>query len=169
MILIITSLALEKWKKECNMLLFWYKIFVHCKSKLLNVLVDSILNSKQLYILIWCMVWRPGIEPGPHWREASALTTLPPLLRIYTTEYKPGYFSWKATWLKSRLESTIDSSLNAKTAMFILFCRSPWFSSGLSVLHTKCTALWSNQHLTYHQPCRPLCTTSSSNPNCLCK
>ena len=42
----ITSLTLEKCKKNAICFkLFWYKIFVHWKSKLLNVLVDSVLNS----------------------------------------------------------------------------------------------------------------------------
>ena len=32
-------------------------------------------NSTHMY-----MVSTPGFEPGPHWWEASALTTAPPLL-----------------------------------------------------------------------------------------
>ena len=40
---LVTSLALEKGKKECKCFkLFWYKVFVHGKSKLLNFLVDSV-------------------------------------------------------------------------------------------------------------------------------
>ena len=47
----ITSLALEKCKKEWICFkLFWYKIFVHWKSKLLNVLVDSVLICWYLVI-----------------------------------------------------------------------------------------------------------------------
>ena len=45
---LITSLALEKCKKECNILAiffksFWTRFFVHWKLKLLNFLVDSVL------------------------------------------------------------------------------------------------------------------------------
>ena len=41
---IITYIALEKWKKECNILkLFWNEVLVFRKLKLLNCLVDSIL------------------------------------------------------------------------------------------------------------------------------
>lgn len=53
--------------------------------------------------------------------------------------------------------------------IFFFNCRSSWFSPSLSNLYTKCTALWSNQHLTYHQSCCTLCNASSSNPNCHCK
>ena len=31
------------------------------------------------------MVLTPGFEPGPHWWEASALTTVPPLLQVALT------------------------------------------------------------------------------------
>ena len=42
----ITSLALENIRKNAiHFKLFWYKIFVHRKSELLNVLVDSFLRS----------------------------------------------------------------------------------------------------------------------------
>ena len=43
---LITSLALEKCEKECNMLYITlrYKVFVHSELKLPNCLVDSILN-----------------------------------------------------------------------------------------------------------------------------
>ena len=61
----ITSLALENVRKNAICFkLFWYKIFVHWKSKLLNVLVDSVsiihltLNnwsiSKQNVLLVPC-------------------------------------------------------------------------------------------------------------------
>ena len=42
---LITSLTLEKCKKNNAVFfkLFWYKAFVHCKLKLLNFLVDSVL------------------------------------------------------------------------------------------------------------------------------
>ena len=42
----ITTLAFEKCKKKKNAIcfkLFWYKVFVHWKLKLLNFLVDSVL------------------------------------------------------------------------------------------------------------------------------
>ena len=44
---LITSIALEKCKKNNAILflLFWYKVFVHSILKLLNFLVDSVLNS----------------------------------------------------------------------------------------------------------------------------
>ena len=29
----------------------------------------------------------PGFEPGPHWREASVLTTAPPMFSLLTSEY----------------------------------------------------------------------------------
>ena len=32
------------------------------------------------------MAWTPGVEPGPHWWEASALTTAPPLLPEFGRE-----------------------------------------------------------------------------------
>ena len=106
----------------------------------LNVLVDSILNSMQLYIHVWCQ--GPDLNLG-HIGGRRVLPLLFHLCSQFILQ-KPGCSNWKATGLKSKLECTIASSLNAKTAVFALFCRSPWFSSGLSVLHTKCTALWSN-------------------------
>ena len=42
---LITSLALQKCKKECNIRyfkLFWYKVFVHGELKVLSFLVDSV-------------------------------------------------------------------------------------------------------------------------------
>ena len=42
------SIALTKCKKERDIVyykLFWYKVFVHWKLKLLNFLVDSVLNG----------------------------------------------------------------------------------------------------------------------------
>ena len=42
---LITSLAIEKCKKKTIFFkLFWYKVFVHSKLKLLNFLVDSVLT-----------------------------------------------------------------------------------------------------------------------------
>ena len=38
-------------------------------------------NQQQTYTYPH-MVLTPGVEPGPHWWEASALTTVPPLLPI---------------------------------------------------------------------------------------
>ena len=46
-----TSLALEKCKKECIFFkLFWYKFFVHWKLKLINFLMDSVLNLKVQFL-----------------------------------------------------------------------------------------------------------------------
>ena len=46
----------EKCKKECNMLLklFWYKVLVHSKLKLLNFLVDSVLMIEMSQINVFC-------------------------------------------------------------------------------------------------------------------
>ena len=47
-LILITSLALEKCKKKNAICfkLFWYKVFVHWKLKLLNFLVDPVLRFR---------------------------------------------------------------------------------------------------------------------------
>ena len=58
-------------------------------SKLLKIKITQCPGGFRLKFnatLHTCMVSRPGFEPGPHRREASALITVPPLLPIYSTE-----------------------------------------------------------------------------------
>ena len=50
---LIISIALEKCKKNVILFkLFWYKVFVHWKLKLLNFLMDSVLMQKDVK-LFW--------------------------------------------------------------------------------------------------------------------
>ena len=65
------------------MLLFWYKI---CPLKIKITQCPGGFHPKFNATLHTCMVSRPGFEPGPHRREASAPITVPPLRPIYTTE-----------------------------------------------------------------------------------
>ena len=54
---LITSLALAKCKKNAIFLLFWYKVLVHWKLKLLNFPVDSILIITNVHMYVfysWC-------------------------------------------------------------------------------------------------------------------
>ena len=61
---LITSLALEKCKKNAMLFkLFWYKVFVHWKLKLLNFLMDSVLNY-----------WNPSVPKVLPWLWASPST-----------------------------------------------------------------------------------------------
>ena len=70
-------------RKVTGLLLFWYKI---CPLKMKITQCPGGFHLKFNATLHTCMVSRPGFEPGPHRREASAPITVPPLLPIYTTE-----------------------------------------------------------------------------------
>ena len=62
---VITALALEKCKKNAIFFkLFWYKVFVPWKLKILNFLVDSVL-----------IVLTPQPPPTPHFYCFHATTT----------------------------------------------------------------------------------------------
>ena len=56
-----TSLAPEKFKKRMQYAfkLFWYKVFVHSKLKLLNFLVDSVLMIEMSQINVFCRIQLP--------------------------------------------------------------------------------------------------------------
>ena len=61
---VITPLAIEKCKKNAIWpKIFWYKVFVHRKLKLLNLLMDSILIYLFSLILFWLFL---GAAPSLH-------------------------------------------------------------------------------------------------------
>ena len=83
---LITSIALEKYKKNAILLkLFWYKVFVYWKLKLLYLLMDSILINFSLPIV-------------PHALFSSSLPRLPMTSRVDLKTWprgpQPPLFLW---------------------------------------------------------------------------
>ena len=80
----ITSLALQKCKKKNAILfkLFWYKIFVHWKLKLLDFLMDSVLTlgkankALRAVILGGCLFWKWVLRWCIRWMLVSYIADL---------------------------------------------------------------------------------------------
>ena len=86
---IITSIALEKCKKNAIWLkIFWYKVFVHWKSKLLNFLMDSVLSlSGRRHRGRWLWPWRLGEGRGDQRFFARQSSAFCLSVSIYAPEF----------------------------------------------------------------------------------
>ena len=94
---LITSLALEKWKKECSKL-FWYKVLVDWNFKFLSFLVDSVLK-----LFSWCTanIW---VRLNKIWPKGKNFSGLIWKKKIRTLLHFPDFFQvWKIAGQISRL------------------------------------------------------------------
>ena len=130
---LITSLALEKCKKECSKL-FWYKVLVDWNFKFLSFLVDSVLK-----LFSWCTaniwvrlnkIWPKGKNfSGLIWKKKSGLYS------IFQTFSRSGKLLGKFQDFLNRVlpfqPESVSPSIKYNLTFWICFLKQPhktsWF------------------------------------------